>query len=112
MVPHAGFRMTVALPGGIGPATRDGRRMLDLLIAVGRNNDDLEVSVVLPIVGCRGGGDARAPDRAFVVGDGRRVFARALARVEGRIAVDVYVEAGTLRVVVADVRACIDVVSL
>lgn len=96
--------LRVRPPRGCGRGGRVG-----FFVAVGAGDDDLEVVAVLAEVGCRGGIDAGAPERAAVVGDGGGVGAVG-GWVDGRVALDVEVETGAEGGVVAVLRTAEGVV--
>ena len=78
-------------------ACRTYSGVVSLVVAVGANDNSLEVLAVVTGVGGRLLIDVRAPQRALVVGDRRRVRAVgglvvALGGVQRRVALDVDVE--------------------
>lgn len=78
---------------GVGPAGRSsGGGVVGLLVAVGAGDDDLEAVTGLTSVGGGSAVNARSPESALVVGDGRRVLARALVGVDRGVTLNVDVD--------------------
>lgn len=84
----------------------------DLVVAVGRGDDDLEVVAPLASVGGQGSVDVEAVESAANEGDGVRVLARGAGGVGSRVALVVDVETHAKGLVVAVVGARLSVVRI
>lgn len=96
---------------GVVPAGRRRRGRSLLLVSVGADDDNLEFVAGLALVDSSVLVHARSEDAALVLGNRRRVLARALIRVPGRVTLDVDVETFAQLGVVAVLGAPGDVVA-